>query len=349
MPKRFFAMLAAALAASSLIGFAGSAAWSQQRQDIRWGTGPVGSSGHKALVVLANLLNKQMPKYNISVLPTPGAVTTVKGFATGEFDGFYGSDIALEELANNSGRFKGFKSHIKRQPVQSLWTYTLDVGLAIKASNMNTIKRWGDLTGRRVYTGPLPFDTRKKLEAALAALGVRHNYTQVDLATAGSQLSSGSIDGMIIYAAGGKTPPPWITQASLAVDWAALNPNAEEVATLKKKNFQIIQVPAKNFHANAHVKEASLLPFYWGFDVGLNVPEEDLYQMLKVVDQHSAELGKLDPSFAQIAGRMPEFQRQALEATWNLVPIHPGLAKFLRERNMWNAKWDSNIAHGPKS
>ena len=77
--KRVFA----AFAVLSLIGFTSSAAWSQPK-DIRWGTGPVGSSGHKALVVLANLLNKEMPEYRISVLPMPGAVMTVKGYATGE-------------------------------------------------------------------------------------------------------------------------------------------------------------------------------------------------------------------------------------------------------------------------
>ena len=74
-----------------LIGSSSSTAWSEPK-DIRWGTGPVGSVGHKALVVLADLLNKEMPNYRITVLPMPGAVMTVKGFATSEIDAFYGSD-----------------------------------------------------------------------------------------------------------------------------------------------------------------------------------------------------------------------------------------------------------------
>jgi uncharacterized protein len=328
-----------------LIGLSSSTAWSEPK-DIRWGTGPVGSSGGKALVVLANILNKEMPNYRISVLPTPGAVTTVKGFATGEFDGFYGSDVALKEFATDSGRFKGFKANAKITPVQSLWCYTLDVGLAIKADNRDKIKSWGDLTGKEVYTGPLPFDTRKHLENAMAALGIKHIYKQVDLSTAGSQLNSGSIEAMIIYAAGGKTPPPWISEATLAVDWAVLNPTADEVATLKGKNFGIEEVDPANFKKKElYVKKVTLLPFYWGFDVGLNVPTDDLYQMLTVIEKHADELGKLDPSFRQIAGgQMVAFQKRALESTWDLVPIHPGLAKFLKEKGAWNAKWDSNIA-----
>ena len=104
---------------------------------------------------------------------------------------------------------------VKVQPVQSLWTYTLDVGIAIKDTDAATIKNWGDLTGKDVFTGPLPFDTRKQLENALKALGVKHIYKAVDMKTAGSQLASGRIKAMIVYAAGGQTPAPWISEASL--------------------------------------------------------------------------------------------------------------------------------------
>ena len=327
------------------VAVAGTAAGAEPK-DIRWGTGPVGSSGGKALVALAGVLNKEMPDYRISVLPTPGAVTTVKGFATGEFDGFYGSDVALREFADDNGRFKGFKSQAKRVPVQSLWCYTLDVGLAIKASNRDKIKSWSDLSGKPVFTGPLPFDTRKHLENALAALGVHHVYKQVDLATAGSQLSSGSIEAMIIYAAGGKTPPPWMSEASLAVDWAVLNPSDQELSKLKKASFGVEEVDPKALkREKAYVKEATLLPFFWGFDVGLDVPAKDVHRMLTIIEKHADELAKLDPSFRQIGGgNMARFQKRALETTADLAPIHPGLAQFLKEKNLWEAKWDDKIA-----
>jgi TRAP transporter TAXI family solute receptor len=329
-----------------LIAFASLPAWSAEPKDIRWGTGPVGSSGGKALVVLANVLNKEIPEYRISVLPTPGAVTTVKGFATGEFDGTYASDVAFREFATDSGRFKGFKAMVKRTPVQSFWCYTLDVGLAIKRANKDKFKSWNDLTGKEVYTGPLPFDTRKHLENALAALGVHHIYKQVDLSTAGSQLDSGSIDAMILYVSGGKTPAPWISEASLAVDWTPLNPSPQEIAELKAKHFQVIEVDPTNFNKKeAPGSKLALLPFFWGFDLGLNVPTDDMYRMLKVIEQHADELAQLDPDFAEIGGgKMAAFQKTALESTWDLVPIHPGLRKYLDEKGMWESKWDSNIA-----
>ena len=338
--------LTVGLFAACVLGLSGSAAWSQQPKDIKWGTGPVGSSGHKALVVLADVLNKAMPELRITVLPYPGAVGTVKGFATGDIDGYYGSDVALKELAADTGRFKGFKSHIKVEPVQSFWCYTLDVGLAIKASDRDTIKKWEDLSGKDVYTGPLPFDTRLHLENAMKAAGVKHIYKQVDLSTAGSQLQSGSIKGMIIYAAGGETPAPWIAEASLAVDWAALNPSPDELAKLKAAGFASEQVDPNNFHKKeAYVKKITLLPFYWGFDLGMNISTNEMYKMLTIIEQHADELAKADPSFKQIGGgKMAEFQKMALESTYNLVPIHPGLAKYLKAKNQWDSKFDSHVA-----
>jgi uncharacterized protein len=340
--------LKATLVAATVMGAAGaltSTAWSAPK-DIRWGTGPAGSSGGKALVVLANIINKAMPEFRITVLPYPGAVGTVKAFATGEIDGYYGSDVAMKEFATDSGRFKGFKAKVKVTPVQSLWCYTLDVGVAIKASDMKSIKNWGDLTGKPVFTGPAPFDTRKHLENALHAIGVKHNYTEVALATAGSQLNNGTIKAMIIYAAGGKTPPSWLSQASLAVDWAALNPTPKEEAELKEKGFGIEHVPAASFgKQDHHVKTITLLPFYWGFDLGTKVSADEMFKMLNIIDKHSDELAKLDPSFRQIGGgKMAEFEHKALESTWKLVPIHPGLAKYLKSKNMWDSKWDSNVA-----
>ena len=332
----------------ALIGLLSSTAWSEPK-DIRWGTGPVGSVGHKALVVLADLLNKEMPDYRITVLPMPGAVMTVKGFATDQIDAFYGSDDALREFANNSGRFKGFKASVKRQPVQSMWMFTIDVGLAIKASNVDKIKKWTDLTGKKVYTGPLPFDTRLHLENAMAAVGVKHIYTQVDLSTAGSQLGAGSIDAMLVYYTGGVVPAPWLSQASLAVDWAGLNPSADELAKLKAKGFAIEEIDTvkinKNRMNNIHVPKLTLLPFYWGFDIGMNMSTADVYRMLTIVDKHADELAKLDGDFAQIAGgKLAAFQKEALAQTWDLVPIHPGLAKFLKEKGQWDPKWDSKVA-----
>ncbi len=151
----------------------GAAAWSQVKE-LPWGTSAVGSAGHKALVVLAELLNREMPKYRITVQPTPGAIVTVKGYATGQFEGYYGADIAFYELRNDTRRFAGFKASMKRQPVQSFWTYTIDMGIAVQVRDKDKYKSWRDLTGKALFTGMPPWDTRAQLERAFDALGVKY-------------------------------------------------------------------------------------------------------------------------------------------------------------------------------
>jgi uncharacterized protein len=338
MLKRAFTTAAAA----ALIAMTTSAAWSQQ--DIRWGSPPVGTAGHKALVGLANLLNREMPQYRISVLPTAGAIATVKGFATKELDGFYGSDIAFRELANDSDRFKGFKARVQRMPIQSFWSNTIETGLAIHVRNKDKIRKWADLGGKRVFTGPLPFDTRAQTERGLNALGVKFTYVQVDLATVGSQLESGALDAMSIYTGSESAPPPWLAEASLAADWAALNPAPDELAALKSKGFTVVEVAPKVFNRDVHADKVVELPFYYGFDVGLEVPEADVYKMLTIIEKNAGELAKIDPTFTQIAKDMVAFQKRGVESSWELVPIHPGLAKWMREKGAWDAKWDSKVA-----
>ncbi len=184
MLKRTLMLLIAVMMAAL-----GTAAWSQVKE-IPWGTSAVGSSGHKALVVLAEVLNREMPKYRVTVQPTPGAIVTVKGYATGQFEGYYGADIAFYELANDTSRFKGFKASMKRQPVQSFWVFTVEVGTAVNSRDRGKLKSWADLTGKPIFTGPLPWDVRAHLERAYTALGVKHQYRQVDLAAAGSLLNA---------------------------------------------------------------------------------------------------------------------------------------------------------------
>ncbi len=87
-----------------------------------------------------------------------------------------------------------------------------------------------------------------------------------------------------------------------------------------------------------------LLPFYYGFHVGLEVPENDMYQMLKVIEKNAAELAKADPGFSQIAKDMPGLQRRGVMSAVDYVPIHPGLARYMREKGVWDKKWDARIA-----
>jgi len=320
----------------------GADAWAQK--DIKWGTAAVGSAGHRALTNLAAVLNREMPNYRIAVLPLPGAILTMKQYATGEIDAYYAADIGFYELANDVNRFKGFKAQMKRQPVQSFWLYTVEVGVGIHTRDRDKYRQWRDLSGEPVFTGPLPWDVRAHLERAFSTLGVKHRYVNTDLATAGSLLEKGDIKAFITYTNAEALPPPWIIEASLATDWAILNPTPEELGLLRKAGFRTVEVRPEVFKKNVHVDKVLYLPFYYGFHVGLEVPDEDAYKMLTVIEKHAAELAKASGDFEQVRKDMVGMQRKGVESSIDLAPVHPGLARYMREKGVWDPKWDDRIA-----
>jgi TRAP-type uncharacterized transport system substrate-binding protein len=333
--------LASLVVGLCLLGPAYAAA---QGKEISWGTSAVGTSGHRALVSLAALLNRELKAYRINVLPTPGAIATVKGYATGQFDGYYGSDIAFHELARDTARFKGFRAQMKREPVQSFWSFTLEVGLGILARDRNKYKQWRDISGERVFTGPLPFDTRATLERAMAATGAKHSYVEIDLAVAGSALDRGDIKALTVYTAGHTSLPPWLVEAQLGTDLAILNPSEPEMEMIRKAGMQVVEVSPKVFKKPVHVDKMFLVPFYYGFHVGLEFPDNDVHRMLTLVEKHVDEVVKSDASFAQLKAGMPKFQRDGVESAVGDVLVHPGLARYMKDRGVWDSKWENRIA-----
>ena len=241
-------------------------------KDIRWGTSRVGSTGNRTVTNLVQVLNKAVPDYNFSVQPTSGAILTVKGYAIGEFEGYYGSDIAFYELANNIRRFEGFREKMEREPVQSFWTFTIEMGIGIHARDIGRITKWGDLHGMRVFTGPRPWDTRAQVERAFTVLGIEHDYLEVGIKEAGSLLEQGRFAALGVYTNAEASTAGWIQEASLQTDWAALSPDAGELEKLAAAGFKVVEVDTAAFgKKKTHVAKAAMLPFYYGLHLGMDV------------------------------------------------------------------------------
>ncbi len=343
--RHLFVSAVAGIAALGTVALADTGpAQAQDAKQLRWATSSTGSSGHRALVALSTMLNDKFDGYDITVLPTPGAAASLRGFAAGQFDGYYGADVAFHEIEDDTGRYVGFKEQVDEPLVQSFWAYTLEVGLGVRADDAGEYKGWSDLSGKPVFTGPAPWDTRAALERAMKVAGVEHEYIELDKGLAGSALQEGTIDGFIVYTAGQRTPSPWVTEAMLATDVSVLNPNEEELAKLKDAGIAVVDVDKGAFDSDIGVDTAKLVPFFYGFHVGLNVPEDDVYRMLNTIKDNAAELAEADAAFSQIADNMVEMQVRGIEAAGTAALIHPGLARFLRENDAWNEAWNDRIA-----
>ena len=333
-----------AVAGAALAGQPGSAVAQDEVTELRWATSSVGSAGHRAKINLMAVLNRELDGYNITVMPTAGAIATIRGYAMGQFDGYYGASIAFWELSEDSGRFQGFRDEMERAPVQSFWAYTMEVGLAVRARDHDSYDGWRDLSGSPVFTGPAPWDVRAQLERAMNTLEVGHEYRELDLGLAGASLDDGTIDAFIAYTGAETAPAPWITEAEMSVEMAILNPSEEEAEILREAGMELVSIDPGNFQTDVGVDEAHFVPFFYGFHVGLDVPAEDVYRMLTVIEEHADELTSADAIFAQLADDMPEIQRRGVESSADTVEIHPGLAQYMRDRDVWDSAWDDRIA-----
>jgi uncharacterized protein len=313
-------------------------------EQISWATSDVGSAGYTALVNLAALLNREWEGYSVDVLPTAGAVQSVVGYATGEFDGYYGADIAFYEMAEGIARFEGFADQAERMPVQSFWAYPLETGLAIHERDADSITSWADLGGEPVFTGPAPWDVRANLERAMNAIDVGHEYVELDTGVAGSSLEDGTISGLIAYTTAETNPPPWLTESELQTDMRILNPSDDEVAALEAAGFEVVGVDTGGFETDMGVDTAMFVPFFYGFHVGTEVSEDAVYAMLNVIEANADELAAADSSYAVLAADVVEFQRRGVEASVDDIEVHPGLARWMDEKGVWDSAWDDRIA-----
>lgn len=315
-------------------------------RDFRWGTSDTGSSGHAALTALTTVLNREMDDYNFTVLPTPGAVFSITEYAHGEMDGFYGADVAFLEYGQERDRFEDFEyDEAEREPVQSFWAYTLEVGLAVHGDDYDDIDGWRDLDDGVLFTGPAAWDVRAALRIPLIdVLEMDHDYNEIDLDMVASSLDAGHIDGINAYTSGESTVPGWLLEAELATDIEVISPSEEEVEILEENNVEVVEVDTDVFETDMREDTVKRIPFFYGFHKGPEVPAEDVYNMLNTIQENTGDLKDQDEAFAQIDEDMVDIQVRGINSSVEHVKIHPGLKMFLEENDAWDSDWDDRVA-----
>jgi uncharacterized protein len=80
------------------------------------------------------------------------------------------------------------------------------------------------------------------------------------------------------------------------------------------------------------------VPILFGYNARIDLPEDVVYKMIKAFYDKRDELVKIDPGFTPMAKDFVGMQVQGIDANPQ-IPVHPGLAKFLKEHKAWNDKW----------
>jgi TRAP-type uncharacterized transport system substrate-binding protein len=96
--------------------------------------------------------------------------------------------------------------------------------------------------------------------------------------------------------------------------------------------------PKSAFTKDVGVQNIQGVPILFAYNVRADMPEDVVYKMVSAFYAQKDKLAQADPGFTPMAKDFIGMQVQGISANPD-VPVHAGLARFLKEHKAWNAKW----------
>jgi uncharacterized protein len=328
------AVTAAVLAISAL-----QPAQAQQRKSLRWTTSQVGSYGYTIAASMAKIVEQALGgEYTVTVQPYASPTVAMKAVMNGEGELAYTADIGMSQFHERVGGFKDYKP-VKPEIVHTWYAYPMESLMATSAKDADKYKCWKDFSGKPVFYTPAGFMNWLNFQRIYKALGYDFKHVQIDLKSNADALEAGTIVGSVAYTTSGSALSSYWKETEIRMDIRVVNPCPDEVAKLKAAGLAVVDVDPKGaFAKDVGPKTLQGVPILFGYNARTDMPEEVVYKMVKAFYDKKDELVKLDPGFSAMAKDFVGMQVQGINANPD-VPVHPGLAKFLKEHKAWNDKW----------
>ena len=331
-----------ACAAFSLAILAGSAlqpAAAQERKSIRWTTSQVGSYGYTIAASMVKIAETALGgEYTITVQPYTSPTVAMKAVMDGNGEIAYTADIGMGEFNERVGGFKDYKP-AKPEIAHTWYAYPMESMLAIAAKDADKFKCWKDFSGKPVFYTQAGFMNWLNWRRIYKALGYDFKHVQIDLKSNANSLQAGTIVGSATYTTAGRSLAAYWKETEIRMDIRVVNPCPDEVAKLKAAGLTIAEVDPKGaFTKDVGPSVLQGVPILFGYNARLDMPEDVVYKMVKAFHDKRDELVKIDPGFTIMANDFVGMQVQGIDANPQ-TPVHPGLAKFLKENNTWKDNW----------
>jgi uncharacterized protein len=328
-----------AVVAGVLAVTAGATAQAQDRKSIRWATSNTGSYGYKVAASMTRILEEALGgEYVITVNPYPSTTGAMKATMDGTGELGYTADVGMGELYDGEGGFKNYKPG-KGMLVHTWYAYPMETFMAVPSGKAGQFKCWKDFSGKPVFYTTAGFMNWLNMQRVFKTLGYEFKHVQIDPSTQGDALQSGTIVGAAAYTTAGASLPSYWRETELRTDINLVSPCPEEMTKLKAAGLGITEVdPKKAFSKDVGVQKVYGVPLLFAYNARADMPEDVVYKMLAAFHKNRDSLAKADPGFAPLAKDFIGMQVQGINANPE-VPVHPGLAKFLKEHKAWNDKW----------
>jgi len=306
--------------------------------DVRWraGTPGEGSSTFAIANGLSRILDEQESSIDLEVASYSGSNEAIRLVGRGE-DAMAGSALPLAAAANRDEEpvpdgpadFTGDNA-LEYKPVQAL--NFLDFRMYWITLEGNDIETVDDFEGRDigVFQRGAAFNNLTLLSVTDMLDKVNEQY--VGFNEIASALDTGRIDATGFYAGQGTVPAGWQTQL--------INDDRVQIVTWSDE--QLEQIGDSGYATPAPVQVNDIfekdLPMEtvmgnaipYGFFPRENLSEERVYQFTKTLLDNADQI-------AEFSAEVEHFTTQyASESLSPGMPVHSGVARYLKEEDLWN-------------
>jgi uncharacterized protein len=325
----------AAIFAFSAIDAANAA----ERKSLRLATSQVGTYGYQVATLLSRIIEEALNReYTVTVQPYTSPTVAMKAVMDGNGEISYTADIGMAEFQERAGGFKGYKPKVT-ELVHTWYSYPMESMMAVAKKDAEKFKCWRDFSGKPVFYSPAGFMNWLNYMRTFKVLGYNFKHVQIDPKANADALESGSIVGSGVYTTAGRSLPAYWKETEIRIDTGVVNLCPDEIAKIKAAGLTVVEVDAKAvFSKSVGPSTLTGVAILFGHNTGTNISEELVYKMLMAFYNKKDELVKNEPGFTPLAKDFVGMQVQGISANPK-VPVHPGLAKFLKEQKAWNAAW----------
>lgn len=310
----------------------------QERKSIRWSTSSVDSYGYKIAASMVKVAEEALNgEYTITVNPYPSTTGAMKAAMDGNGEISYTADVGMTQLYHSEGGFKSYKP-AKGMLVHTWYAYPMETFMMVPADKASQYKCLKDIAGKPTFFTPAGYMNWLNFQRVYKALGYDFKHVQIDPKTQADALKSGTVSGAAAYTTAGRSLTPYWKETEIRIDVKVVNPCPDEITKLKAAGLNVSPVNPNVFTKDVGVKEIEGVPILFGYNMRADMPEDVVYKLVSAFYKHRDDLAKVEPGFTPMAKDFIGMQVNGIKANPD-VPVHPGLAKFLKEHKAWDDKW----------
>jgi uncharacterized protein len=311
-------------------------------------TSTAGTAGYACTMGLSSLVNKYT-SYKLEAVPTPGSTAAVRLFGKKGCDFAYQSGWGLSEIYDRIGPFE--KEGLPRNPFQGFYYASFEI-MAMTKADRKDINSYKDFAGKKVFPNPAAMGWHDLIKITLEKMGIYQKLQarQLDPMQAADALKIGNLDVVVGYSTNlGELSVSWIKNIDALMEMKVVSPTPEEqkqISAMKlpgvfygePMSYKSISPANVEFTKKANPNGVWLFGSYQGWHPGGDMPTEVMYQMYKAWLEKAMEITNVNAYLEYYARDPVGMQVKAID-TAPTIPVHPGVAKYLKEKGFWKSNW----------